>query len=1488
VVLLLVVAGIVVIVQTGRGQSFALDVALVRVNQALSGELTVAGVRSGTLVSGATLTDVRLVTSDGRPFLTADSVTLRYSIPWAVIGGPPIRSTIIWGLDLEISKYTADEPINLSRLIASGGPRPDSARARRPFSLGRVGIRDATVTILTPADDPSEPGLVHGPAGELLRRLVFRNLELDVEDGALSPGNAIEFEGRMASMSAEIEILDDPLVLRSAYGNVTYSGLGIRVTNGAFRLENTLLRGGVTVGPRRPGAPWSFRSDFRTDGWGDLADLQWVDARIPDGRFRGGAAVTAEGGIGLDLSEMEVDLEASHLVFDGRADFRDEMTVSELSVRANPVVLDRLEPWLEQELPLDGWLSGDARFDGTVDDVRATGRVTLVPTGFGGSITTAEFSGRIRRDENPGAEGFRATLAPLNYRVLEAFYPQFPWTGQGDGVLELDGSLREGMFVDGQFLHRSPSQEESHIAVLGTIGRDSATAPLRTDLEVDLRPLFVGVLGPMAPDLELKGTVAGRAHVRGPVGALSVQAELESGAGQLTFDGLVDATDPATGYRIAAEAADFPVDDIVGRLPDRTVWSGMVDLTGIGVRPDSMSVAATVVAGSSRVGPVRVDSLASRIRIVRGMIVADSVRATLAGLEVSGQGQLGLVPERSGDTQLDIRGSSLVGLRPLLMGVPDTVLVRDGLTDLERDLLRVQGVDPDTLPAELDVRLGGRVAGAATLSGHVGDFDLGLIVDVVDGRYRQNQVDTLYLALTAEELPARTGSWEVGASARGILWEDRAFERGGFEADMLELDGDGRVEVVRRPGERYAAVGSFSIDSIGGEVALAEGSARVDDEEWQLLRPTRVQWDESRLVVDSVEIARQGEDPMRMIAGGVLARGGESDFALDVQGLHLERLMDFLQLADPDIGGHLDLTLGLTGPAEAPVIDGQFAVVAPRYETLELTRLTGEMDYVDRRVVFEVEGWDGLRSAVQMEGDVALDLSLQVVEERVVDEPMDVRIRADSLDAAIALGYVTALEGVVGWVTADVDLAGTPTAPQPEGSVRLYDAAWSIEAIGVRHQGVEGELRLRPDRTVDVSLVASGPGRSEVSGIVLLEPFADPALRLRFDFERFQAVARPDMEGAITGGFDLRGSYRRPVVQGALTVDAGTIFVDELQRTAGVVDLRDPFLLADGLVVDTTALVSQPLFAGLTNPFFDNLRVDVDLTVPRGSWLRSIDTNAELSGDLLVLYDRSADDFVLIGELQALRGSHRVLGRSFELNGGTVNFIGRPGLNPDLDIQASTRIRRPNDSPFRVEAVVGGTLLRPDVTLTTEETGLAEEDLISYLVFGQPSGALGAGGTSQVGGARGFGTAAQGAVTFIGGTFWNQFGSAIAQELGALSLDYVSVQQGGAAQALGEGGLVGADTQVELGRYVGDDLFLIMVLRPFDTGPQDQNTVAGIRVEWALTDDYNSEFFFEDRFLRSSTQLLGSSSGLLENQRVLGVLLFREWGYGAGSDPPDR
>ena len=74
-----------------------------------------------------------------------------------------------------------------------------------------------------------------------------------------------------------------------------------------------------------------------------------------------------------------------------------------------------------------------------------------------------------------------------------------------------------------------------------------------------------------------------------------------------------------------------------------------------------------------------------------------------------------------------------------------------------------------------------------------------------------------------------------------------------------------------------------------------------------------------------------------------------------------------------------------------------------------------------------------------------------------------------------------------------------------------------------------------------------------------------------------------------------------------------------------------------------------------------------------------------------------------------------------------------------------------------------------------------------------------------------------------------------------------------------------------------------MVWRPFDTGARDQNNVAGVRVEWALTDDYNIEGFLEDRFLRSGSAALGAT-GLLDTQRIVGVFFFREWGYSPNRD----
>lgn len=1479
---LLLVAVIALASQTGRGQDIVLRTALNEVRSRLAGELTITGIRSGTLLTGATLRGVRMDAAGGRPFLTADSAVVRYSLLSMITGGSPIRSTTLWGAEIVVARYAEDDPINVSLLVAEGDSVSPS-RPRRPTRLGHFALRESTARIISPADDPGEAD-GQGPDGQPIEELTFEGLDLDVENAVVVPGGSVIFEADLASFSAAIGILDRPLRVREVFGTLTYGDQGIRIFDAAFRLPGTLLEGDLRVGPANPGEPWSFWSDLRTDGWGDLADVAWVDARIPAGRFRGRTVVDADGGVGVTLDEMRVELEASDILFDGRAVFADRMVLDEMRVSASPVTLERLEPWLERDIPLDGWLSGEGLFSGTLDDLTTSGRITLVPTGYGGAATTVDFEGDILPGDSLAARGFRARLDPLNYAVLEALWPQIPWTGIGSATVELDGSVDERLDVVTELVHEPESGAASEVRGRGYVAR-AADGSWSTDVAADLRPLSIDMFAPLVPELGLGGTISGPARAEGRLDDLHVTGELQTALGRIDVDSRFDLRMPTSGYRVTLAADSFPVARLSQRVPARTHWSGSLTVEGSGASLVSADVRVRATARDSRVGPVRVDTLVAGGRLAGGVLVTDSLRANVGGIDITGRGRLGVVSGRWGSSTLEFSAPSLIGLRPLVMGVGDSVLVRDDLSDLDRELLRVRGIDPDTLPSRVDVRLDGAVEGAASVSGSLADLDLGVIVDVRGGAYRQNAVDSARVGFTATGLPGTLGEWELGATGWGIVLEGREFAQGGFEADMFERMGDGRIEVVRRPGEEYRARGSFALDSVGGRIDLGEASVRIDEQLWELTRAGPIAWGEAMLTVDSIEVVRSGGDPMRLLVDGDLTREGESDFRLVAEGVHLERLFYLAQMEDVGIGGHVDADLLVRGTSRAPLVEGTFSVLGPRYGTVQLTRLEGTVDYADRNAELALEGWDAGRRVLTGSGTVPLDLGLADVERRVLEAPMDIELSTDSLDAAVALAYVTSLDGVLGTVSGDVRVRGTPDMPEPEGTITLRNGAWSIEAIGVRHRGVNGELRLRPDRVVEVSLSARAPGASDVSGTILLEPLSNPMLDLEFGFTRFLAVSRADMEGRVSGQLELQGSYRRPEVGGDLTVDEGTIYVDELQRAADVVDLSNPFLFDAALAVDTMALVSQPLFAGLRNPFFDNMRVNIDLSVPRGTWLRSIDTNVEMTGELLVVYDRSAADFVLIGELEAVRGSHRVLGRTFQLDGGTVVFIGRPGLNPDLDIQASTRIRTPDQSSITIDAQVTGTLVRPLVTLSSEELALSEQDLISYVVFGQPTGALG--GRSAAAGRlqdiNAVSSAVQGGVTLLGGQLANQLSAALAREL--TLADYVSVQQGG-TQSLGPEAVASAFSQVEIGRYVGEDLFAIVVWRP-QAGPEENN-LAGVRVEWALTDRLNVEGFVEDRFLRSGSSLLRGSSSLTADEQIWGVFLFREWGYNPGTPPSER
>jgi hypothetical protein len=1152
----------------------------------------------------------------------------------------------------------------------------------------------------------------------------------------------------------------------------------------------------------------------------------------------------------------------------------------DLRVTANPLAAARLETWIGRELPFDGFLSGQVVLGGSTANVHASGRVTLVPVGMGGASTTADFTGSFHTGANPGATDLEVRLDPLNYRLLERMWPEARVLGGGSARLDVNGRANDGVQVTADVALAPDGASASRWVGGGefTRGEDGRWT---TDVSGDFRPLSLALLGRIWPELELDGRASGPVHARGTLDDLTVGGDLAFGEGAVSFTGTVDLETPGSYYRLDADLEALRASDLTGLLPTPSVLTGSLSVQGSGLALDSLVGDASVSVRGSRVGAARVDSASAVLRAAAGVLVADTVEANVSGVQVAGAGAIGLVPGTYGEASLRLRAPSLLGLRPIFMG--DSLLVRDELNPLEQDLLRVRGIDPDTLPSALDVRMAGSAEGTADVRGRLGDLGLDLVFSMAEAAYGPDEVASADVSLSASGLPATFGDWIVSANATRVAWADREFERIEFRGTMSERRGEGTLDVQRRRNERYFMTGAFALDSVGGYTDLTEASIQIDDLSWVLSSPTRIAWSPTSLSVDSLEITQISEDPTRVAASGTITRGGDSDFRLHLEGFHVEHAMQILQREDLDVSGHVDLELAVVGPAERPVIDATFAIEEPRYGSVELSRLDGSLEYAERVSRFAVEGWSGDRNVVDASGVFPFDLALASVSERATDDPMDVTVTADSLPAASALAYLSALENVEGLVSANFTIGGTGRNPEPSGTVRLLDGAWTISALGVRHTGVNGDIALKPDGGIDLKLSTTRSGVSTVVGEITLDSLSNPALDLAVTFDRFLAVDRVDMESTISGSFTLGGRYRLPVAEGTLRVDEGTLFVEEFARASDIVDLADPMLYADGFAVDTTVFVSQPLLAGIRNPFLDNLRVDIDMAVPRDTWLRSSDMNVEMGGELLVRYDRRQGDLVLVGELEALRGSYVLFGRTFEVTGGTVEFIGQPGVNPNLDIQARSRIRRQDQDPLDILATVEGTLIQPLVSLSSDEAGVAQSDLISYLVFGVPSGRLGLGGAGAQGSGQDlvFGSGA----SLAAGALANQVGALLAQNVG---LDYLAVSQSAVGivgnQNFAESLLNSA--QLELGRYLGDDVFVVLIISAptasGTSGPSEASGadfLRGVRVEWSLTDNTFVEGFIEDRFLRSGTG--GLTVAGYDGGQILGVLFVREWGYGS-------
>jgi len=211
--------------------------------------------------------------------------------------------------------------------------------------------------------------------------------------------------------------------------------------------------------------------------------------------------------------------------------------------------------------------------------------------------------------------------------------------------------------------------------------------------------------------------------------------------------------------------------------------------------------------------------------------------------------------------------------------------------------------------------------------------------------------------------------------------------------------------------------------------------------------------------------------------------------------------------------------------------------------------------------------------------------------------------------------------------------------------------------------------------------------------------------------------------------------------------------------------------------------------------FFDAAEIDVKVVVPdtlivRGRDIRPPggapiglgDVNATFGGDIRA-QKAPGGAIVLVGEVRTVRGTYDFQGRRFEIQrDGRVRFEGLTPIDPALDITALRVI-----SGVEARVQVGGTVRKPELTLTSSPP-LPEADILSLIVFNQPSNQLGEG--QQVSLAQRASALATGFVA-----------SKLASSLGkALDLDIFEIEA--APEGAGQG------AAVTVGEQVGQRLFV--------------------------------------------------------------------------------
>lgn len=321
------------------------------------------------------------------------------------------------------------------------------------------------------------------------------------------------------------------------------------------------------------------------------------------------------------------------------------------------------------------------------------------------------------------------------------------------------------------------------------------------------------------------------------------------------------------------------------------------------------------------------------------------------------------------------------------------------------------------------------------------------------------------------------------------------------------------------------------------------------------------------------------------------------------------------------------------------------------------------------------------------------------------------------LDDLISSPYVKNIQGIL---QGSFDIAGSISRPNFSGEIAISHASLAIPTLGILLRNMSLKSLLNGNQLHLTGSLSSGVGHINLRADTRVYDGIHP-VQIHLQGDNFTVMNLPRYKINLSPELIFTYTKHIPTLTGKIFIPFVNIMADD---NTEVVTLPGDVRFSDKKQ-QTNYLSLLDMKIGLL--LGDNISV------------RYQDLHAWLTGHLQLTQIPGGLP-IANGELLITKGDYRIYNKLFTINQGRLIYTGGILRNPGLNIRALQNIEPLKTSLFgvkfsannidtiKVGVSVQGTLDKPNVTLVSEPP-MTQDDILSYIVFGQPQSSLNAAST---------------------------------------------------------------------------------------------------------------------------------------------------------------